>query len=320
MKTPHNRTVLAVDDDEINLMILVKGVQEAGYGVKSFASGEAAWEYLQQNPHVIDIALLDKMMPVMSGLELLRRIKESDSLHHIPVIIQTGDAGVTQMREGLENGAYYYLTKPFHPEILEAILHSAENECEMRKDMLEHMKANQTRFVSLMQEGTFILKTHAEARLFAATLANTASYPEFVALGVMELLANAIEHGNLDIGYEQKSKLLLAKTWEQELSARAENPKYGQRAVHIQLEKMPSGFHLVIKDEGKGFDWKRYMHDHDSALNLNEPNGRGIAKAMIMLDDLHYVGNGNEVHCNVGLSDFLAMLRTSAKTAAGLHN
>ncbi len=75
MNTQHKRTVLAVDDDEINLMILVKTIQDAGYAAKPFASGAEAWEYLHDHPDDVDIALLDKMMPGTNGIELLKLIK-----------------------------------------------------------------------------------------------------------------------------------------------------------------------------------------------------------------------------------------------------
>ena len=111
-------------------MILTKCVQEAGYHVKPFAFRRRSVRIPDaNNPNDVDIALLDKMMPGMNGLELLQAHKEPRALRHIPVIMQTGDAGVAQMRDGLEKGAYYYLTKPFHPEILTALLHSAESEC-----------------------------------------------------------------------------------------------------------------------------------------------------------------------------------------------
>lgn len=316
MKTLRNRTVIAVDDDEINLMILIKAVQEAGYQVKSFSSGEAAWEFLQKNPGAIDIALLDKMMPVMSGLDLLRRIKANDQMRHIPVIMQTGDVGVEQMREGLESGAYYYLTKPFHPEILEAILHSAENECKTRRDLLDQLAATHTRFVGLLREGVFVLKNHADARLFAATVAQTAGYPEFVALGLMELLANAIEHGNLEIGYEQKRQCMMDKSWDKELEKRFTDARFAPRMVEVHIEKQAGALHLIIRDQGPGFNWERYLNESDANVNLNEPNGRGIAKAMIMLDDVRYAGKGNEVHCNVSISGYLTMLHDKEKSAA----
>lgn len=302
MKTPRRYNVLAVDDDEINLMILTKCVQETGYTVISFESGDAAWDYLVNNPKSIDIAILDKMMPGMSGIDLLRRIKASDVLKHIPVIMQTGDVGVMQMREALETGAYYYLTKPFHPHILSAILNSAANECLVREELVAQVSSDHSQFMRLMHEGDFVIKTHAEASILAATISQAAVYPEFVAVGLLELLSNAIEHGNLEIGYQKKNRCLIANRWKEEIEVRASNPQFGLRVVHVHLEKNLSGLHVIIRDEGKGFDWTNYMYQDQSTNNLSEPNGRGIAKAFIMLDDLRYAGNGNEVHCNITLS------------------
>lgn len=302
MKTQRRYTVLAVDDDEVNLMILTKCVQEAGFVVKAFESGDAAWEYLMGNPGAIDIALLDKMMPGLSGIDLLKRIKMHPQLKRIPVIIQTGDAGMAQMREGLESGAYYYLTKPFHPNILTAILHSSANECAMREDLQSQISADHAKFLWLMHRGDFVIKTHAEASMLAATISQASLYPEFVSVGLMELLSNAIEHGNLEVGYQVKNKCLLANRWPEEVGNRLANGAYSARAVHVHLEKTPSGMHVTIRDEGKGFNWEKYMQEEQPGPHLNEPNGRGIAKAFIMLDDLRYVGNGNEVHCNISMA------------------
>jgi|GEM_PF-187123 len=301
MKTQRRYTILAVDDDEINLMILTKCVQDAGFTVKGFESGEAAWEFLHNNPTAIDIALLDKMMPGLNGVELLKRIKATRALRHIPVIIQTGDAGIVQMREGLESGAYYYLTKPFHPDILTAIIHSAASECTMRQELIAQMSTGHAQFMGMMQEADFVLKTHAEASVLAASVSQAALYPEFVAVGLMELLSNAIEHGNLEIGYQRKGKCLLGNSLKAEIAARSDTADYGLRVVRVHLEKTLSGLHVVIRDEGKGFDWSRFLYDDQATDRLNEPNGRGIAKAMIMLDDLRYADKGNEVHCNISL-------------------
>lgn len=300
MKTPRRYTILAVDDDEINLMILTKCAQDAGYAVKGFETGEEAWEFMRNNPKAVDIALLDKMMPGLNGMDILRRIKGTPALQHIPVIMQTGDAGLVQMREGLEGGAYYYLTKPFHPDILTAIIHSAAAECTMREELMARMSQGHSQFMGLMQEGDFIIKTHAEAGILAASVSQAAIYPEFVAVGMMELLFNAIEHGNLEIGYQRKAQALMQNRWREEIESRADTAEYGLRVVHVHLEKNLSGLHVVIRDEGKGFDWSQYMYE-DAQSRLTEPNGRGIPKAMIMLDDLRYAGKGNEVHCNISM-------------------
>jgi CheY-like chemotaxis protein/anti-sigma regulatory factor (Ser/Thr protein kinase) len=305
MKTQHRRTVLAIDDDEINLTILSKCASEAGFVVQSFDSGSAGWEHLQTHPKEVDIVLLDKMMPDVSGMELLKRIKLDKEVSHLPVILQTGDAGIAQMREGLESGAFYYLTKPFHPEILTAILHSAANECDTREQLLSQMGQAQTRFISLLQQGEFSLRTHQEASLLAASLSQSSLYPEFVAVGIMELLTNAIEHGNLGFGYEAKSRALMNKTWPAELEARLNSPETGQRRVHVSLRRVHSGLGgsmvITIRDEGKGFDWQRYMMNDQPPGSLAEPNGRGISKAIVMLDNVQYQGAGNEVECVVAL-------------------
>lgn len=297
--TRRKLTVLALDDDDVNLSILVKTVEEAGYNAKSFTSGEAAWAFLMQHTGAIDIALLDKMMPGVNGMELLGCMKRNKALKHIPVILQTGDVGITQMREGLQNGAYYYLTKPFHPEILTAILKSAENECSLRQEMLAQVGSEHARFLALMQAGEFSIRTISEARLLAASLSQLGTACELTARGLMELLFNAIEHGSLDIGYQKKYECLTGGIWTQELATRLSNPKYQGKTVDVMVEKSGATFHVSITDQGNGFDWRHYLSP-GAPLHLNRPNGRGIAIANRLLVDLHYNQSGNEAYCTLG--------------------
>lgn len=317
MSTQHKRTVVAVDDDEINLMILVKSVQDAGFAVKSFASGAEAWDYMHAYPGEADIAVLDKMMPGVGGVELLKQIKSEPALKFMPVILQTGDVGVAQMQEGLENGARYYLTKPFHPEVLTAILHSAAKECDMRDELHGQTGSGYGRLVTLMEEVEFTLKTHDEARMLAASLAQAADHPEYVMLGLTELLYNAIEHGNLNIGYDVKRSCLLAGNLAEEITVRMKNPLYSRRAVHVHMNRLPTGrLNIVIKDEGNGFNWRSYVNSDSVPEKCNEPGGRGIVKAMVMLDDIRYVGGGSEVHCRIGQPAYLSISPDVKHTAA----
>lgn len=299
MTVQPKRTVLVLDDDEINLMILTKGTQEAGYNAKPFATAAEALDYMLQHPGEIDIAVLDKMMPGMNGIELLKRMKATESLKRIPAIIQTGDAGVEQMREGIEAGAYYYLTKPFHPEILTALLNAAAIDCGVQEEMTKQA-ADGAEVLRMLQQGEFDLKTHDEGRRICAMIAHVALYPEFVMVGLMELIANAIEHGNLAIGFDKKRECLINGTFEQEVATRANSKEFANRRVKMQFEKRPGGLYIIIKDDGIGFDWQAQA-DHRALLKLNEPSGRGISKAMVMLDGVRYIANGNEVHCSIKL-------------------
>lgn len=301
MKTPTRtkRTVLAVDDDEVNLSILIKIAGDAGYNVKPFATPEAAWSYLESN-HDIDIAILDKMMANISGLEMMARMKSHAHLKHIPVIIQTGDVGTAQMREGLEQGAYYYLTKPFLPEIMTAVLASAENECNLRAEMISQVVAGQGRFLSLVQQASFNFHNHAEARLLAVHIAQLSAVPELVGRGLMELFYNAVEHGCLEIGYQNKHACMLGKTFPLEVAKRMAWPQYKYRVATVQLQLVQSAMQLTVTDPGKGFRWRQYM-DSNAGLKLNQVSGRGIVVATRTLDKLQYNAAGNEVQVSFAL-------------------
>ncbi len=85
--------ILVIDDEEVHREVLRMYLGGAGYGNILFADdSEQGWKMLQgeQTP---DLVLLDRMLPGMDGIGLLKRIKENESLQHIPVIMQTAAAG-----------------------------------------------------------------------------------------------------------------------------------------------------------------------------------------------------------------------------------
>ncbi len=298
--TKPKRMILALDDDEANLIILEKAAKNSGYDVKSFLSSEDALAYLSDNPKSIDIAVIDKMMPKINGIEMLGKIKQNNALKHIPVVIQTGDVGLKQMHEGLEKGAYYYLTKPFAPETLGAILKSAESECNLFDELVSKAVNEQKKFVRLLTKGEFSIRTFAEARFLAALLSQSSKSPSSVARGLMELFFNAIEHGNLELGFDKKQECMVNNSYNQEIVLRLSNEKYKNRVIKVEIQNGLSEMYVHISYVGVGFDWKQYLVS-DTNLNLNMPNGRGIAIAHKLLGGIHYNAKGNEVSCRVEL-------------------
>lgn len=116
-ETRNKQTVLLVDDNQEVLQYLEHQLQ-LDYIVLKATNGKEALEQLETtSPHII---VSDVMMPEMNGLELCKRIKESQHLCHIPVILLTGKSMVSQIEEGLEAGADDYILKPFHVSILKA--------------------------------------------------------------------------------------------------------------------------------------------------------------------------------------------------------
>ncbi len=102
--------VLVVDDDPENINILKRPFAKGGYMLLTAGSGKEALELLENNK--IDVVLLDWMMPVMSGIDVLREIKARDEWKFIQVIMVTAKATSEDVSAGLRFGANDYLTKP----------------------------------------------------------------------------------------------------------------------------------------------------------------------------------------------------------------
>jgi len=108
----HQRTatLLLVDDDAMNRDALSRRLERSGYRVLLAEDGAQALELVSQNS--IDLVLLDVMMPVMTGIEALRRLRALRSIAELPVIMVTANDASGDMVEALDLGANDYITKP----------------------------------------------------------------------------------------------------------------------------------------------------------------------------------------------------------------
>lgn len=115
-KTPENRKILAVDDTPDNLFLLeaILG-NEPNYHLSCAENGQLAIEAVKQSPP--DLILLDVMMPGMNGYEVTRKIRQDSSLPHIPILLLTAHAQISE-RQGLELGADGLVHKPFDIDLL----------------------------------------------------------------------------------------------------------------------------------------------------------------------------------------------------------
>lgn len=106
-----NKSVLIVDDDERNRYALSSYLDMLEMTVYTANDGEAALTFLRSGKSV-DLILLDIMMPVMDGYEMLRVLKEDRSLKNIPVIAVTAKAMKGDDVKCMEAGASDYIPKP----------------------------------------------------------------------------------------------------------------------------------------------------------------------------------------------------------------
>jgi CheY-like chemotaxis protein len=105
------RTILVVDDN-LDSVAIMRGILETrGFDVATATSGAEALAFLETTTP--DLVLLDIMMPVMSGIEVLQRIKQDPALGALPVILVTAKTQDEDLLSGYQYGADYYITKPF---------------------------------------------------------------------------------------------------------------------------------------------------------------------------------------------------------------
>lgn len=108
---PKSRTVLVADDDHDLLGYIKFRLEHAGFEVVTAADGEEALKLaVERQPN---LAVLDVRMPKLDGFEVTRRIRVSDSVREMPVILLTASTEPSDMRTGYEAGADDYLRKPF---------------------------------------------------------------------------------------------------------------------------------------------------------------------------------------------------------------
>jgi CheY-like chemotaxis protein/anti-sigma regulatory factor (Ser/Thr protein kinase) len=284
--------ILVVEDDEIVVGLIEQTLAAPDFRLTVAADGEAAWECLQGAAD-FDAVLLDRGLPKLDGLSLLKRIKADAALRDLPVVMETGFSDPESVRDGVDAGAYYYLTKPLYPRLLLSVLRAA---VEQHRSSLTLQRTAQGPALALkfLSSGRFSCRTLAEACELASGLARACPDPSRAGLGLQELLVNAVEHGNLAISYVQKTQLLLEGRWDDEIGRRLNDPHYRDRVVTVDLVRGPESVVFTIKDEGSGFDWREYLEL--SPERAYDPNGRGIAMSrMVSFDTIEYLGNGNTV-------------------------
>ena len=134
------KKILVVDDLPENVFMLQDRLEHEGYEVLTAYNGKTAIE--KAITILPDLILLDVIMPEMSGLIVLEKLKEYSSTSNIPVILVTAKSGAEDIKEGLEAGAFDYIKKPFNRIELLARVNSALKLSDAHKLLIEAEQKN----------------------------------------------------------------------------------------------------------------------------------------------------------------------------------
>jgi CheY-like chemotaxis protein/anti-sigma regulatory factor (Ser/Thr protein kinase) len=289
----HAETILVIDDEEANQEILAEYLQAEGFETLTAVNGEEGLELFKKHAH-IDAIVLDRMMPVMDGMEFIERYRElQEKDRYIPIIMQTAMADNSSICEGISAGVFYYLTKPYTRQILLSIIRSAIDEKHQREYINSELAKTKTS-IKYLNEGSFIYRTMDQAQEIACFLAPAFSDADRVILGLSELLLNAVEHGSLEFGHQRKKENLLNGLHADEITHRASTAPYKDRYVEVSLRRTEKEVILSIKDQGPGFNASEYLEANPSSIIA--PNGRGVLMARMMsFDEMEYTEGGTRV-------------------------
>jgi CheY-like chemotaxis protein len=283
-------TLLLVDDEPHVLILTRRLLRDHGYEILTATNGLEGQQLISRDHQKLSAIVLDWAMPMMTGIELLRWIKTQTNLDFIPVIMQTVMDRPENIREGIESGCFYYLTKPINKDIFQSVVKAAVNDFHYKKSLLTQLRESEHHFLTLV-EGTFHIRTITEAEYLAVRIANLCPFPER-AIQVAEILTNAVEHGNLGITYEEKTELIEQGTFEEEILRRQSLQTDAEKYVEVRVTKFPDKLTVYVEDQGRGFDFERYLTMDE--LRVFDNHGRGIAIANSYLK-LDFFGVGNKV-------------------------
>lgn len=247
-----------------------------------------------------DIVITDLFLPEAAGLTLLKELKNRHEL--CPVIVMAKDAPEPMIVQALRIGAADYLHKPVTEEELAHALQRARNL--LPGDLADIPGLCRSEYRLTVDSDP----THIPGVISWLIKTTASTLPAIRRLhlrgALQELLFNAVEHGNLEIVYQEKQEALAEGRYEQLLARRLAQTRLRDRRViiHVLHDREANSLVYRITDEGKGFKWRSLMMRSQEVCESKDVNGRGIFLARSFFPCLAYNEQGNEVTITVSLN------------------
>ena len=285
--------ILLVDDEPLVRDELGGLLEDEGYEVITGADGEEGLQlFRSEGP---DMVITDVRMPRRDGLSVALTIRQEGP--GVPVSVITGHGNEAMAIRALRAGVTDFIKKPVRLEDLITAL--ARMEAARRPADLLAELPDTVRVVS--RSWTYEAGNDLQAiPIFIDTLLEQcgqgieAMAVMELSLALRELVVNAVEHGNLGISYEEKTRALEGGSFEALLAARVAAPPYRDRRVKVVATRAERRLRFTITDQGQGFDWVA-MPDPSEVPDLLSLHGRGVLLSRLSVDSLRFNEAGNEV-------------------------
>jgi CheY-like chemotaxis protein len=201
----HPKTILVVEDNDANRVMLCRRLNKHGYRTVEAANGRQALDALAKQR--FDLVLCDIMMPDVDGYEVLKEMKADPDLQAVPIIMISALDEMASVVRCIEMGAEDYLQKPYDPVLLHARINACLDKRRLRDQELDYLRAvaDLTKAAEAVERGTFqlsMLSVVAErddtlgtlARVFANMAYQVKAREEQLRNDVQKLVAVEVDH------------------------------------------------------------------------------------------------------------------------------
>ncbi len=186
--------LVLIIDDEKEIRELLNDFLSEKYEIAEAANGQEAIEIMKIRMPIMIIC--DVIMPVMNGVEFVKIMKQQELTRHIPIILLSSRGTIENQIEGLEIGADAYLSKPFHPRHLEALI---ENTLYRNKAVLDY---SESAYAALEQfEGKLVRKEDKELMLMITKIIQEHMENESLSL---DFIASETAHSKMQLYRKMK--------------------------------------------------------------------------------------------------------------------
>jgi CheY-like chemotaxis protein/anti-sigma regulatory factor (Ser/Thr protein kinase) len=284
--------ILVVEDNAVDRLLAGKLLDKGRNLTTAYAdNGRAALEAMGKD--LPDLVLTDMQMPEMDGLQLVREARQRFPL--VPIILITAHGSEELAVQALQSGAAGYVPKQnLAAELVktvESVLSLADSQRRRR-----HLRQRLTRMEShfaLENDRALIPPLVAELTenlTFMGLCDETELMRVTVALG--EALDNAMIHGNLEIGSDERDRD--EKAYQELIARRREQSPFNKRLVYVRAQESRTEAIYTIRDEGPGFDTSK-LPDPRDPHNLEQMTNRGLLLIHAFMDDVNLNSAGNEI-------------------------
>jgi CheY-like chemotaxis protein len=249
---------------------------------------------LPRGPYSLVIS--DINMEGMDGFDVIHKVKASHP--HLPVVLMTGQASVDYAIRAMRMGASNLFMKPIAiRDMVQSVFHLVDMHRDFRlaDDGLRGLVNERRHFLFRSDElDVPSLVRHLTDRLVPMGFASPNNL-DVIAVAFHEALANALEHGNLELTSELKGDLFAKEDPYAKLrSQRILDPAYAGRLIEVRLAMDTERFELEISDEGPGFDASR-MTPLPKDAEMAPHCGRGLPLILLVMDEVHFNEKGNQI-------------------------